>query len=115
MWRQLFQKLSAEELAISVVSVQELYQGKSSAEGKKEKDLQIAISLVEVLPYSYQEAVLAGKIVRESNYAVGFVDAAIAATTILNNAQLVTLNPKDFMGIKDLQLFDLKTLPPSAR
>lgn len=100
-------KVAKEDLAIAVVSVQELYQGKSIEDVQKEQDLQDLIAPLEVLPYSYDVAKLAGEIVRKRNYTITFPDAAIAATALINNAQLVTLNPKDFTGIKDLELYKI--------
>lgn len=93
-----------EKSAISVLTVQELYSGKSSRELTKEQLFLEIIGRIEILPYTYEIAKLAGEIVRDLGKALGFPDVAIAATAILNKASLFTLNKKDFKGIKGLKL-----------
>lgn len=91
-------------LSLSLVSVQELYEGQSTIYDEKEKDLLATISPLKILPYTYEIAKLAGVIARDINRPIELADAAIAATAILHHAQLFTLNKKDFMGIPDLEL-----------
>lgn len=96
-----------QDLTISIITIQELYVGQSSKiEGKEQFFLKIIDSLI-ILPYEYEVARLAGEIMRDSENPIGFADAAIAATTIVNDAQLATLNTKDFQGIKNLELLSL--------
>lgn len=101
---KLIKEKSKEVLTISVISVQELYEGKSTRDEQKEKDLLSIISPLKILPYTYEIAKLAGKIARDLDRSIELVDAAIAATAITNGAQLMTLNKKDFVGIKDLEV-----------
>ena len=96
-----------ETLAVSIISLQELYAGKSTRIYKKEKLLLTILSNLKILPYSRNIAELAGMIIRDSGFPVRFADAAIAATAIINNASLFTLNQKHFKGIKTLNLFKL--------
>lgn len=91
-------------LAISMLTIQELYSGKSSRELTKEQLFLELISGMEILPYTYEIAQLAGEIIRDLGRSLGFPDAAIAATAILNKGSLFTLNQKDFQGIKGLKL-----------
>ncbi len=93
-----------ETLAISMVTLQELYEGKSTKNDKKEQFLLATISPLKIFPYSYEVAKLAGEIARDLNRPIQLADAAIAATTIINGAQLLTLNKKDFRGVKRLEL-----------
>ncbi len=95
-----------EELAISMISVQELYEGKSTKDGEKEQHLLATIVPLQILLYTYEVAQLAGKIARDLGRSIELADAAIAATAIINGAQLLTLNKKDFLGIEGLKLFD---------
>lgn len=95
---------SEDDLAISVLTIQELYAGKSSKDLKKEKLILAVISSLETLPYTYEVAKLAGEIARDADKSLGFQDAAIAAAAILNKAKLLTLNKKDFKEIKNLKL-----------
>ena len=92
-------------LALSLLSVQELYEGKSTLQEEREKDLLSTISPLKLLPYTYEVAKLAGVIARDSSKPMELADAAIAATAILNHAELYTLNQKDFEEVEDLELF----------
>ncbi|OGG14529.1 hypothetical protein A2773_05630 [Candidatus Gottesmanbacteria bacterium RIFCSPHIGHO2_01_FULL_39_10] len=95
----------ATKIAISVVSIQELYTGKSISTLENEETMLNTIASYEIKSYSYEIAKKAGELVRNSNGQLQFADAAIAATAIVNDAQLATLNKKDFEDIKDLVLF----------
>lgn len=101
---RMLETISKEDLAISVISIQELYQGKSVTESEKEKDMQTLLAPLKILPYSYDVAKQAGEIVREKHYTITFADAAIASTAIINHIPLFTLNQKDFSGIPELVL-----------
>lgn len=102
---KLIQKLGSNKLSYSLISLQELYEGKSIAEKKREDFLIETIAHLNVEPYSYEVARIAGEIAREIN--IEFPDAAIAATAITNGAALATLNPKDFAGISRLEIFKI--------
>lgn len=93
-----------EALALSVVSVQELYEGKSTKDKQKEQFLLATISPLKILAYTFEVAKLAGQIARDIKKPIELADAAIAATTIVHHAQLLTFNKKDFRLIKGLEL-----------
>lgn len=93
-----------EVLAISVVTLQELYEGKSTRDNVRESFLLATISPLKILPYNYEVAKLAGKIARDLDRTIELADAAIAATAILQGANLATMDRNDFSGIKDLVL-----------
>jgi|SRR3989344_1876337 len=101
-------KISKESLAISVISIQELYEGKSTRNKSKEMYLLTTISALKILPYTYEIAKLAGEIARDLNRSTELADAAIAATCIINSAELFTLNAKHFKNINNLELAILK-------
>lgn len=88
-----------EQLAISLITVQELYQGKSSQLPQKEMDLLALISQFTQLPVTFEIARLAGTVTRDADQVLTFADAAIAATAIFHHAELLTLNEKDFEKI----------------
>lgn len=92
-------------MAISVISIQELYEGKSTREKDKEEHLLATIAPLKILPYNYEVAQLAGEIARDLDYPIELADAAIAATAIVNGALLFTLNKRHFKGIKDLNFY----------
>lgn len=104
---KLLQKKPKETLAISMLTIQELYEGKSTKDEKKEKLLLATIAPLKIIPYTFEVAQLAGKIARDLHRPIELADAAIAATAILNKAELFTLNKKDFLGIKDLKILTI--------
>lgn len=93
-----------EVLAISMLTVQELYEGRSTSDAQKEQYLLATISPLRILPYNYDVAKLAGEIARDIERSIELADAAIAATAILNGCELATLNVKDFSDIDKLRL-----------
>lgn len=95
-----------EVLALSIISVQELYEGLSTQDPDKEQYLLATISPLKILPYTYEVAQLAGELARDLDRPIELADAAIAATAILNGYSLFTSNKKDFADIKNLQLAD---------
>lgn len=95
-----------EELGISAISVQELYEGESTRDKRKEELLLATIAPLAIFPYTYEVAQYAGEIARDQKNVIEFADAAIAASAIIHNAQLLTLNKKDFTAIKELELFN---------
>ncbi|MGD9129674.1 MAG: PIN domain-containing protein [Candidatus Woesebacteria bacterium] len=101
---QFAEKSPKESFAISMLTVQELYEGQSTRDSDKEAALLATISPLKILTYNYEIAKLAGKIARDLKRSIELADAAIAATVIMNNAELLTLNAKDFRGIKGLEL-----------
>lgn len=104
--KRLAKEKPKENLAISAVSIQELYEGESTKHKAQEDDLIRTISPLRILPYTYEVAELAGEIARDLKQPLEFADAAIAATTIVNGAQLASLNKRDFKGVADLELVD---------
>jgi len=95
-----------EGMALSVISIQELYEGQSTREEKKEERLLATIAPLTILPYTHNIAESAGKIARDLKRPIELADGAIGATAIFHNARLATLNVKDFRGIPNLQLFE---------
>lgn len=98
------EKLPQEKFALSVISIQELYEGKSTKEFIRVQEMLTTISLFKILAYTYEIAELAGTILRDLGRPIDFTNAAISATAIIDNCRLFTLNKKDFQGIKGLEL-----------
>lgn len=103
-FRKFEKEFENETLAISIVTIQELYAGKSTRDDEKERILLATISPLSILPYSYEVAELAGKLIRDAKNPLQVADAAIAATAIVNGSRLVSLNKKDFEEIEGLEL-----------
>lgn len=107
---KLAEKKPKETFTISMISIQELYEGQSTKNSRKEQFLLATISPLKILPFTYEVAKLAGEIARDVNRPIELADAAIAATAIINGARLFTLNQKDFRNIKKLQFFSSSIL-----
>ncbi len=105
---KLFENHAGQIFAVSVVTVQELYEGRSTRDEMKENRLLATLGSFEILPYNAEIAKMAGKIARDLANPIDFADAAIAATVIANNGELFTLNEKHFKDISGLELMDFK-------
>ncbi len=88
---------------ISSDVIQELFAGQSSKEEKSRDEIQKILKLFKIVNVTAEIAEQAGQIMRDTKTGVQFADAAIAATAILNKAQLLTPNMKDFEKIKGLK------------
>lgn len=105
---KLFESNFKETFAVSVITIQELYEGKSTRDEVHENHLLSTLGRLEILQYNTDTARLAGRIARDSKNPVDFADAAIAATTVANGARLATLNQKHFKDIPELELMELQ-------
>ncbi len=102
---EMAKRVPKANLAISLLTVQELYEGRSTRDSVKEDYLLATIAPLRILPYTFETAEFAGKIARDLLRPIEFVDAGIAATAIINKAELATLNTGDFQGIPDLEIY----------
>ncbi len=103
---RLFHQIEPFEGAITTLTIQELFAGQSTKEKGVQEWILGIINPYRILPYTFEVAKLAGEIERELARPIDTVDAAIAATAIINGLKLATLNQKDFAGIENLQLMD---------
>lgn len=101
--QKLANKYPQSELGISVITIQELYESKSTLNKEKENFLFATISPLKVFAYNYSIAEKAGQIARDLTRNISFADVAIASTAINNAAKLATLNYKDFSDIEGLE------------
>ena len=93
------------ELYISIITHTECYAGKSIWESADvRKALEILLSGLKILSLDERNSEMAGKL--KAQYNTNIADAIIAATSIIHNLYLVTLNTKDFEKIVDLRLFN---------
>jgi predicted nucleic acid-binding protein len=93
------------ELFISSVSLYELYMGATNKE--KENDVKNITGDLSVLPFTDTVARKAAQIyhqLRQSNQMIEFRDIFIAATCIVNEMPIVTLNKKHFKRIDGLKI-----------
>jgi tRNA(fMet)-specific endonuclease VapC len=101
---RIVEQYGVDSLAISIISMQELYTGKSTRSPNQEQNLLALISACKILPYTYEIAKKAGELERDSEIIMEFGDAAIAATALVNEYDLATLNTKHFRHIEGLAL-----------
>ncbi|MDB5125621.1 MAG: type toxin-antitoxin system VapC family toxin [Mucilaginibacter sp.] len=93
------------ELFISAVSLYELYMGASAKE--KEIDVRTLTEDIRVLPFTDSVAFKAAQLyhlLKRQNKMIEFRDIFIAATCIVNELPLMTLNKKHFMRVEELKL-----------
>jgi predicted nucleic acid-binding protein len=96
---------SHKNLYVSAVSIYELYMGANTAE--KKNDIKVLTADLPTLAFDGSVAVAAAKIyhqLKSSNKMIEFRDIFIAATCLVNDLPLITLNQKHFLRIEGLQL-----------
>ena len=105
-WRDL--KLLVKEKKIllmsSVVVLTELWRGESMNVKENLKAVEEIIEIILFVNLDETLAKVAGELAR--NYRIDGFDAIIAATAMVHNADLATLNTKHFKNIKGLKLYD---------
>ncbi len=105
--------LKGKLIAISFITVGELYYGaeKGNWEQKRRLKLETALKNYIVIPYDHEIAKRYGKIVVERQRIgrpISFNDAWIAACAVRHKAPFVTHNGKDFELISGLQIITEK-------
>lgn len=103
--RSALETQGASNLAISVITAGELYFG---ARDKREmRKIEKHLSLIEQIPLDVEITSLFLDLLRQYalSHRLNIPDALIAATAILNNLPLYTLNVKDFQYIPGLYLY----------
>jgi predicted nucleic acid-binding protein len=96
-----------ENLFISVITLQELYEGKSTKDRGNLQSMLSVLAPLSILNYDTEIAELAGAIARDLKGPIEFADAAIAATCVFNGCDLLTLNEKHFKSIPHITLYTL--------
>jgi len=104
-----YYRLFSEEknhAAISLVTVTELWAGKSISSKKALSYVNKVLNRTNVIVPDIKTAKLAGTIIRELMHNNSLADAYIAATAIQHKLPLLTLHKKDFQNIPGLKLYD---------
>jgi len=96
-------------LAISFITVGEMYYGAEKAQWgeRKRQELETILRNFVVIPYDHEIARRYGKIAadrKRKGRPIPLHDAWIAACAVRHGVSLVTHNPKDFLGISTLTL-----------
>lgn len=84
----------AEAIAVSAVTIAELYSG--VREGNERSELDLFVSALDVIPVDQEIAIQAGmfRLLYWKSHRLGLPDTLIAATASLRGVPLVTLNRK---------------------
>ena len=91
------------KLHVSIISVAELFAGKSIWQDKNAKEaLESILSGMNIIFLSADIALKSGEI--KARYDIDLIDSIIASTCILSSMSLATLNLKHFKKIKDLTI-----------
>ncbi len=98
-----FLRKHADHIALSSITVAELYAGVRN--GAEEETLDALMALFRIVPVTGQNAKLGGLLKRTfgRSRGVGLADAIIAATAQLENAELATLNTKHYPMLAGLK------------
>jgi len=102
---KLYQLSDETELYISAVSMYELYMGATSKE--KQKDIQLLTEPLTVLPFNDTVALQAAQLfhqLKRKNELIEFRDIFIAATCLVFDLPIATLNEKHFKRIDGLKI-----------
>ena len=91
-----------EDVIFSAITEAELVSGKTCNDENKKESLLHFISSWDKILVSNKIAVLAGDITRKNN--LGICDAIIAATALINDAELLTKNIKHFLVVPNLKV-----------
>lgn len=101
----LFKSLDNYELSISAVSIFELYAG--ATDERKKTDISNTLSAFEILPFTHDIAVKAGELyisLKKANRIIEVKDVFIAATALVYDMPVFTLNRKHFERLEGVKL-----------
>lgn len=106
-YTQTLRRIGVQNLAISIVSVAELYEGVYRADDPKaaERKVQTFLSETAVLPITQDICRLFGRhraALRRQNRLIGDLDLLIAASCLHHNLTLLTTNPRHFQRVPEL-------------
>ena len=100
----LLYEIAQEDLSISIVTHTELYAGKSVWENSEAKEaLEKVLAGMSLVTLDKRISERAGHI--KSYTDISLIDALIAATALIGNKELATLNLKDFEKVKGIKIF----------
>lgn len=101
----LYKLTNSEVIFISTVSLYELYIGASTTD--KQNDVNLSTRNLIVFPFTYKISLKAAEIfhqLKAKNQLIEFRDIFIAATCMMHNLPIITLNKKHFERIEGLEV-----------
>ncbi len=96
-------KSESGSICFSVITIAEIYSGIRDA--REEAEVERLFSIFPVFPTTGEVARLAGLLVKQygKSYSVEIPDALIAATCLINNTELQTLNARHYPMFQNLK------------
>ena len=112
-------RLQATDVAVSAVTVGELYEGAFHADSPSRELSKVEAFLdpLDVVPLGREEAIQWGRIeaqLRKQGNPIEAEDGMIAATALAHAFRLVSSNLRHFERVKGLEVVDCETHPPKA-
>jgi len=112
--------VSLEDVAVSAITVGELYHGayRSAFPHREVIKVEAFLRPLEILPLGHEEAIQWGRIealLRTQGNAIEAEDAMIAAIAKTHALTVATGNTRHFERVKGLKLVDWELRPPKAR
>lgn len=104
--KSLLYQLAEEDLSVSIITHTELYAGKSVWENNEAKEIiEKVLSGMTVISLNEKISQKAGYV--KSYTDISLIDAIIAATALVSNMAVVSLNIKDFEKVKGLKILNI--------
>jgi len=112
-------KLQTTDVAVSAVTVGELYEGAHRSESiiKETEKVEAFLKPIGIIPLDREEAIQWGLIeaaLRKAGNAIEAEDGMIAATAQVHRLTLVSGNTKHFERVKGLKVIDWEQHPPRS-
>jgi len=117
--RTALNRLQVTDVAVSAVTVGELYEGTHHADfpSKERKKVETFLDPLEIVPFGREETIQWGRIeaqLRKQGNPIEAEDSMIAATAQAGGFKLVSSNTKHFERVKGLELVNWETHPPKV-
>lgn len=108
-WPQLvsFAKKEGHQLIIPSICLFEFFAGKEMEASENVKKADNLLSDMIILDINEEISRKAGELFRKYEFEIGVVDYLLAATALVLDGSLVTLNKKHFQNIKGLKFLEL--------
>lgn len=109
LWSQLLSKAKKEghQLILPSICLFEFFSGKEMDNSENIKKADNLLSDVIILDINEEISRKAGELFRKYEFEIGVVDYLLAATALVLDGSLITLNKKHFQNIKGLKFLEL--------
>lgn len=105
-----FAKKEGHQLILPSIAVFELFAGAEMEDSLNQEKMENILNDLIILDLTYEVAQKAAGLFRKHQKDIGPIDYFLAATTMIVEGELATLNPRHFHFFKGLRLFDFSLL-----